>query len=268
MISILILITEGLSASVFFTYDLQNIFRTDILNSYAVYNPTFPAGQDTVSKWVKSNTDVKVNTLTLADVSFSRRNGLYGKIDYHKVSGDHEITANALGYFDQYTIEGILQPTKHLNMGLRANYIYKQKYIAEVTGVISGSTKLQETAPWSFSPGIGLGWILTKESFLENSSDINYLKLRANFAMTSNDEGLNVYFPGHDLYLASSAFPYNNGGGTGNSYLINLGNSNLGPEKRINFNLGFDGLLLNNKLALEGSWFYYKTSDVGASVGP
>lgn len=253
-------ITDGLSASVFFTYDLQNIFKTDILNSYAVYKPNYLA--DTINSWSKYNVDVKVNTLTLSDVSFSRRNGLYGKIDYHKVSGDHEFTANALGYWDQYTIEGILQPTKHLNFGLRANYIYKQKFIAELTGVVSGSTKLSETTPWAFSPGIGLGWILSREGFLQNSSGINYLKLRANIAMTNNDEGLNVYFPGHDLYLASSAYSYNHGGGSGNSYLMSLGNPNLGFEKRLNLNLGFDAILLNDKLALEGTMFYYKTYDI------
>jgi hypothetical protein len=41
-----------------------------------------------------------------------------------------------------------------------------------------------------------------------------------------------------------------------------MGNPNLGFEKRMNISLGFDGLFLQNKLALEGSVFYYKTSDV------
>ena len=255
-------ITEGLSASVFFTYDLENIFRTDIMNSYAIYNPIYPAGQDTISSWKKSNIDAKVNTQTLSDVSFSRRNALYGKIDYHKVSGDNEITANAIGYFDQYTLEGVLQPTKHMNIGIRANYMYKQKYIAEITGLVSGSTKLNETAPWVFSPGVGLGWILSNESFLENNQSINYLKLRANMALTNNEEGLNVYYAGHDYYTQSSTFSYNHGLGTAYSRLMYLGNPDLGYEKRFNSNLGFDALLLNNKLTLEGSWFYYKTSDV------
>ena len=255
-------ITEGLTGSVFFTYDLENIFQTDILNSYSVYNPSYSATADTINGWAKSNVDVKVNNQTLSDVSFSRRNALYGKIDYHKVLGDHEITANALGYFDQYTLEGILQPTKHLNMGLRANYMYKQKFLAEVTGVVSASTKLRETTPWGFSPGLGLGWIISKESFLQNISSINYLKIRANIAMTNNDEGLNDYYTGHNYYLSSSTYTYNQGGGSGLSYLLKLGNPNLGFEKRMNVNLGFDGLFLNNKLSLEGSWFYYKTSDV------
>jgi outer membrane receptor protein involved in Fe transport len=253
-------ITKGLTASVFFTYDLQNIFRTDILNSYAVYQPVY--GADTISSWNKPGIDVKRNDQTLSDVSFSRRNGLYGKADYHKLSGDHEITLNALGYFDQYALEGVLQPTKHLNMGVRANYNYKNRYIAELTGVVSGSVKLAATDKWSISPGLGLGWVVSEESFLNGTSLIDYLKLRTNLALTQNDESLPVYFSGNNFYTAGTSYLYNYGAGSNSSYLISLGNLNLGPEKRLNYNLGFDGILLNNKLNVEGSYFFYKTYDV------
>jgi TonB-linked SusC/RagA family outer membrane protein len=254
-------ILEGLKASVFFTYDLQNVFRTDIMNSYAVYSPNY-AADNSISSWTKTNVDVKVNTQTLSDVSFSRRNGLYGKVDYHKLSGDHELTVNALGYFDQYSMEGILQPTRHLNFGVSANYNYKGKYIAELTGVASGSVKLSETDKWGFSPGLGLGWIISKEDFLSGNANINYLKIRTNVALTNSDERLNVYFPGHDFYTAGLMFYYNQGSGYNNANLINLGNANLRFEKRLNYTLGFDGLFLNSKLAIEGSYFYYKNYNV------
>ena len=249
-------LVDGLKASVFFTYDLENVFRTDIMNSYAVYKPIYTGS--TISSWAKSNVDVKVNAQTLSDVSFSRRNGLYGKVDYHKLSGDHEITVNALGYFDQFAMENILQPARHLNIGLRANYSYKEKYIAELTGVLSGSVKLSETDKWGFSPGLGLGWIVSEEGFLNGNSLIDYLKVRTNLALTNSDEGLNVYFPGHDFYSAGTTFYFNHGtGSTGNyntSYLLNLGNPKLGFEKRFNYNLGFDALLMNSKLGIEGSY--------------
>jgi TonB-linked SusC/RagA family outer membrane protein len=253
-------LAKGLTASVFFTYDLQNIFRTDIMNSYAVYKPTYTG--DVITSWAKSNVDVKVNNQTLSDVSFTRRNALYGKADYHKQSGDHEITLNALGYFDQYSLEGILQPSKHLNMGLRANYIFKQKYIAEFTGVLSGSVKLKETNKWGMSPGLGLGWVVSKEGFLNGSSLVDYLKIRTNIALTKHDEGLNVYYSGHDFYSSGSTFVYNQGAASNTSFLLSLGNPNLKFEKRLNWNLGFDGFLMKTRLGIEGSYFYYKTFDV------
>lgn len=258
-------ITEGLKASVFFSYDLQNIFRTDIPNSYAVYKPTY-AADNTIASWSKYNVDAKVNTMNLSDLSFSRRNGLYGKIDYHKVSGDNEITINGLGYYDQYALEGILQPLKHINLGLRANYNYKAKYIVEFAGLVNGSIKLAQTDRWGVSPALGLGWVASEESFLKDNSLINYLKVRANIALTNNDENLSAYYSGHDNYVAGPTFYYNHGSGTTGSYnlsyLLNLGNPDLGFEKRLNYNLGFESLLLDQKLGFEGSYFFYKTYDV------
>lgn len=253
-------ITEGLTASVFFTYDLQNIFRTDIPNSYAVYKPTYTVND--ITSWSKYNVDAKVNTMNLSDVSFSRRNGLYGKIDYHKVTGDHELTINGLSYFDQYSQEGIRQPLKHVNMGVRANYSYKQKYIAELTGMVNGSIKLSQTDKWGISPGLGLGWIASEEGFLSSNALINYLKVRTNIALTNNDELLNVYTPGINFYTAGPVFAYNHAAGYNASYLLNLGNPDLGFEKRLNYNLGFESILLDNKLGFEASYFYYKTFDV------
>jgi TonB-linked SusC/RagA family outer membrane protein len=253
-------LTKGLTASLFLTYDLQNIFRTDILNSYAVYQPNYKA--DTISSWSKYNVDVKVNTQTLSDVSFLRKNGIYGKIDYHRLFGAHEVSANAIGYFDQYSLEGVLQPTKHLNFALRANYNYKEKYIAEFTGVVMGSTKLNETQQWGFAPGMGLGWVVSEEGFLNGNSFVNYLKLRTNIALTNNDEYLNSYFPGHDIYTTSTQYNYNNGAAYNKSVLLSLGNQNLGFEKRLNYNIGFDAFLLDTKIGIEGAYFYYKTYDV------
>jgi TonB-linked SusC/RagA family outer membrane protein len=253
-------LAKGLTANLFYTYDLQNIFQTDILNSYAVYKPNYLA--DTINSWSKSNIDVKVNTQTLSDVTFSRRNGLYGKLDYKRVFGDHEITLNGLGYYDQYTLESVLQPTKHLNFGLRANYNYKKKIIAEFTGVASGSVKFYNNKPWTFSPGLGLAWIVTEESFLKDNSLLNYLKIRANWAQVKSDEGLPAYYTSNDVYSASTSYIYNHGLGSNLSQLIMVGNPNLGYEKRMNFNIGFDGFLIHNKLGIEGSYFFNKTSDV------
>ncbi|MDQ1297455.1 MAG: hypothetical protein QG611_1437, partial [Bacteroidota bacterium] len=252
-------LTRGLTASLFFTYDLQSIFRTDILNTYAVYQPIY--ADDTITSWSKTNVDLKVNTQTLSDVSFSRRNGLYGKADYHRGSGDHEINATAMGYFDQSVFEGVLQPTKHINFGVCANYNYKKKYIAELTGVVSGSVKLHETSPWGISPGLGLGWIVTEESFLENNSRVNYLKLRANWALMNSDEGLSVYNAGHNIYNSGSTFYYYHSAANNKLFLVSLGNPNLGFEKRSNFTFGFDGITLNSKLRVEATYFYYKDYD-------
>jgi hypothetical protein len=107
-----------------------------------------------------------------------------------------------------------------------------------------------------------LGWIVSEEGFLSGSSLLDYLKIRTNIALTNNDEGLNIYFPGHDFYTSSATYFYNQGAASNTSFLLSLGNPNLKFEKRLNYTLGFDGLLMKSKLGIEGSYFYYKTYDV------
>ncbi len=101
---------------------------------------------------------------------YYRRFGLFGTLDYNRIFGDHEINAVALAYSDQYFVEAVLQPTKHLHFGIRSNYMFRKKYVAELTGVYAGSVKLFEAQRWAFSPGLGLGWIMTEEDFMQNTS--------------------------------------------------------------------------------------------------
>jgi len=253
-------VTEGLSAKAYLLFDMNNTFREDLLNSYAVYKPNYTV--DTLTSFTKYNTDVKVDTRTVSDAYYYRRYGAYGTVDYHRVFGDHEITANALAYRNEYTTEGVYQPSRFVHFGLRANYMFRNKYIAELTGVYAGSGKLLDTDPYAFSPGIGLGWIISEESFLNDNPVINYLKIRTNWALNNTDENLTDYNLGHDYFVSSTAYPYNDGGYTNNSRVLYTGNDNIGWEKISNFNIGFESRLLDYKLGVEASYFYFKTFDL------
>ena len=252
-------ITEGLKAKAYFSFDMYNLYIEDILNSYAVYNPVYDEGA--IESWNKYKTDVKVASRTVSDAYYYRRFGLFGTLDYNKIVGDHEINAVALAYSDQYFVEAVLQPAKHLHFGIRTNYMFRKKYVAELTGVYAGSVKLFEAQRWAFSPGLGLGWIMTEEDFMQNISLLDYLKIRASWALNHTDESLN-YKLGRDYYTSGSNYSYSQGtySNTGRNLLV--GNPDLGWEKIMNYNLGFESMLLDYKLGVEGSYFYNKYYDV------
>ncbi len=254
-------ITPGLSASGFLTFNMYNLFLADIINSYAVYRPNYAA--DTIASWSKYGTDIKVERQTLSDVYFYRRNGAFGTIDYNRIFNDkHNVTINSVAYRDEYSVEGATQLTKHLHFGLRANYMYDNKYIIELTGVNTGSVKLFETNPWAFSPGIGLAWIISEENFLKNNSLIDFLKVRSNWGVINTDENLSGYYLSRNLYTASGTYYYNQTTNSNTGRLITLGNSNVSFEKKMNFNLGFESMLFDYKVGVEGGYFYYKNYDV------
>lgn len=254
-------IVQGLSASGNLSFDVYNILQLDINNSYAVYRPNYAA--DTVRNFTKYKNDQKVQEQTLSSVTFYRRNSVYGTLDYHRIFKDkHNVTINGLAYRDEYITEAVIQPTKHLHFGIRANYTYDNKYIAELTGVYTGSVKLYWSTPWAFTPGIGLGWILSEENFLKDNSLINYLKLRTNFAVINTDEALTSYRLGQNLFTSSGTFYFNEGNNYNFGRVLSLGNPSIGFEKKMNYNLGFESMLLDYKLGFEASYFYYKNYDM------
>jgi len=251
-------ITEGLKAKAYFSFDMYNQYIEDILNSYAVYNPVYDVGS--IESWDKYKTDVKVASRTVSDAYYYRRFGLFGTLDYNRTFGEHEINAVALAYSDQYFVEAVLQPAKHLHFGVRTNYMFRKKYIAELTGVYAGSVKLFEAQRWAFSPGLGLGWIMTEEDFMQNVSLLDYLKVRASWALNHTDESVN-YKLGRDYYTSGSTFSYSQGTYSNPGRNLLVGNPDLGWEKILNYSLGFESMLFDYKLGVEGSYFYNKYYD-------
>ncbi len=248
-------LTSGLTASVYFSFDMFNMFKTDLLNSYAVYQPVYNADSVSVAKY---GVDSKVDAMSVTDDYYYRQTGIYGTLNYDRHFGDHALRVTALGYRDQYNVEGILQPTKHLQFGMRADYVYKEKFIAELTGVMAGSTKLYETVPWATSPGASLAWIVSEEDFLQNNAHINYLKLRANWAINNTDESIGNFYLGRDYYEESTVYYYNQSLAENSARILYTGNSNLGWEKNMNIDLGFESALFDYKVGFEAAYFYNK----------
>lgn len=69
----------------------------------------------------------------------------------------------------------------------RINYQFKDKYL--FTGIIraDGSTKFGDNNKYGYFPSFSGAWVVSKEPFLQNSF-FNYLKLRAGWGQTGNQE--------------------------------------------------------------------------------
>ncbi|WP_282179737.1 SusC/RagA family TonB-linked outer membrane protein [Maribacter stanieri] len=66
----------------------------------------------------------------------------------------------------------------------RVAYNYDSKYLLYGTFRADGTSKYQEK--WGYFPTVGVGWVVSEESFLENSNVINFLKLRASWGELGN----------------------------------------------------------------------------------
>ena len=140
-----------------------------------------------------------------------------------------------------------------LNYFGRINYVYSEKYLAEVVWRYDGSQIFDEDYRYGFFPGLSLGWLLSEESFMQGNSFFNRLKLRASYGTMGNDRIAQYQ------YLASFGF--------GESYIFGLTNETKSirptsvPNKGVswevakNMNVGVDGVALDGAINFELDYF-------------
>ncbi|MBO4586136.1 MAG: SusC/RagA family TonB-linked outer membrane protein, partial [Bacteroidales bacterium] len=145
----------------------------------------------------------------------------------------------------------------------RVRYNYDEKYMAEFTGRYDGSYKFagMSSTRWGFFPSASLGWVLSKEDFLQDASAwLDNMKLRASVGLLGND-GVSAFMflskydlSGKVVYPGSAAVP---------SYATSgVPNKDLTWEKTLSWNLGYDFSLLGGLLGMELDAFYNYTYDI------
>jgi TonB-linked SusC/RagA family outer membrane protein len=157
----------------------------------------------------------------------------------------------------QYNLSGIIS-----YMG-RVIYSYDDKYMLSATYRTDGSSRLAAGHKWHSYPAVSVGWNLHKESFMENVSSINSLKLRVGYGQTAN-QSINPY---STLGLLATR-PYNFGDAYDVGYYVSeLPNPNLGWEYSETTNFGLDFSLLKNRLWGTFEAYITNTKDVLLRVG-
>ncbi|MEO9003280.1 MAG: SusC/RagA family TonB-linked outer membrane protein, partial [Ginsengibacter sp.] len=135
----------------------------------------------------------------------------------------------------------------------RANYRYKDKYLAGISVRRDGSSVFTPTYRWGNFIALSAGWIVSDETFMEGFGANNFLKLRGSYGQTGNASipgGLNVTnYSGGYGYGSSDIL------GTDGTLVSSIGVKNLVWEKTNNLDVGVDFGFLNHRI--DGSLAYY-----------
>ncbi|WP_227021056.1 SusC/RagA family TonB-linked outer membrane protein [Arenibacter algicola] len=127
----------------------------------------------------------------------------------------------------------------------RFQYVFNSKYLLTATMRADGASNFATNKKWGYFPSVALGWIITEESFMDNSSDIiSNLKLRGGYGQTGNNAIGHRSLAG---YTTGRNYAFNNLFQTG-VYADQLGNPDLSWETSTEINLGLDFGILNNRL--------------------
>lgn len=151
------------------------------------------------------------------------------------------------GYRYDYSLIGYL---------LRAEYNYKSKYFVSGSYRRDGSSRFAPETRWGNFWSVGASWRIEKENFMAATEDwLSALTLKASYGAQGNDD-LGTYYASNGLYAITS--------NTGESALVSdrLATPNLKWETNLNFNIGLDFSLWNNRLAGSFDFFQRKSKDL------
>lgn len=250
-------IIKGLAFHTNVSFDYYTTYDQTIKREYSVYDPIWKAGVDSIISLEKNGNDVNTGSQNIGNAAYMRRIGFYGMFDYDRTfGGTHHFSGSLIGYGNRYKIEGNLQGTRNVNLGLRVAYDYKNKFLVDFSSAYVSSAKLPEGNRTAFSPSLGLGWVIASDDVKTAASTVNYLKLRASAGRMHSDAGISGFYYYDNVYGGSGSYAWNDGGWSNTGTIsINGGNNSLGFEYREELNVGLEGILFNHKLSFDANVF-------------
>ena len=139
----------------------------------------------------------------------------------------------------------------------RLNYIFRDKYLLGATVRRDGSSRFGENNRYGIFPSASLGWRISEESFMQNLSAIDDLKLRASAGRTGNQSIGNYIAQG--LYESGQ----NYAGLAGISPTVTgLSNRDLSWESTLQYNLGLDITMLDQRVNILADYYHKRTEDL------
>jgi TonB-linked SusC/RagA family outer membrane protein len=145
----------------------------------------------------------------------------------------------------------------------RLTYNYAGKYYLTANFRADGSSKLAPGKKWGYFPSFSAAWRISAESFMQNITWLQDLKLRGGWGQTGNQSGIGDY-----AYLQLYNIVRQNWWETGKSNAVptltpaNMKNVDLTWETTSQSNLGVDLSVLKGRLTFTADAYYKYTTNL------
>ncbi|WP_245916981.1 SusC/RagA family TonB-linked outer membrane protein [Mucilaginibacter yixingensis] len=148
----------------------------------------------------------------------------------------------------------------------RLIYSYADKYLLTATIRRDGSSKFDKSGRYGTFPSVALGWKISEEDFLKNNPVLSNLKLRVEYGVTGNQDGIGNYDYLADYTLSGKTGSYQ----LGNTYYQGYRPSPYYPgrtwEQTATANVGFDYGFLEDRITGSIDYFHRKTTHLLAVI--
>lgn len=255
-------ILKGLTFQTRFAIDYATSYSKFYSNSYATFNPTWinVNGEDKITGLTKYGNDYS-DGVQYVSGSWNRQTiSFSSQFNYAKsIENKHNINAMLVAAGYQQGESGVYHKTSNVNLGIQLDYDFMKKYYVSFGGALVHSARLPKNNRNAFSPALTLGWRLSNEKFLSNSSVVDDLLLTASASILHTDLDIS------DYYMYESTYDQNNGSwwGWADSGLNRAteskrgANHNLDFIKKKEFNIGIRGSLFDKMLSFDVSYFMH-----------
>lgn len=225
-----------------------NLSQRHVANAFATYHDKFGGNHD-----VKVMAGANYENMYYKK-NYMRRYGLLSDdlADFNLAVGDQYYTS---GGQDRYIVMGFF---------FRANYGFKDRYLAEVSGRYDGSSRFAKGHRFGFFPSASIGWRISEEPFFAPARDlVNNLKLRFSYGGLGNQAAVG-YYDYIQTISTSSQMSYSFGDGQKAYYAqeTNPNSTDLTWEKVYTANLGLDLSMFKGKLSATIDGYIRDTKDM------
>ncbi|MEH6681762.1 MAG: TonB-dependent receptor [Sediminicola sp.] len=142
----------------------------------------------------------------------------------------------------------------------RVSYIYDNRYLLYATYRADGTNKYQEK--WGYFPTVGVGWVLSEESFMQNNGLFDFLKLRGSWGKLGNDK-----VPSSGGSITSDVVTTALGDVEYSGINTNSDFTALKWEVTEEINGGISATLFDSNLGLEADYYIRETQNAVIPVG-
>lgn len=230
----------------YYGYTVNTGGNTEI-NHYRTSSTNFQQLLNYAQSFNRHSVDILLGHEYTKDVS-TKVGGVRSKIanfeDNTELGGAIIMNSNT-SYKSMYNVEGYF---------LRAQYDYDNKYFANASFRLDGSSNFHPDHRWGKFWSLGAAWIITKEDWMPQSSILNMLKFKASYGEQGND--------GIGSFRYIDLYDINNSNDDISFSFDSKGNPDITWETVGNFNTGFEFSLFNSRLNGGLEYYYRKTSDM------
>jgi TonB-linked SusC/RagA family outer membrane protein len=143
----------------------------------------------------------------------------------------------------------------------RLEYAFNDKYLLSGSIRKEGISVFQASKQWGIFPAVSVGWIMSKETFMNNIKFVNLLKLRGGYGEVGNGAGGDYNY----ISFLPNSYPFGDVSQPGTSVGF-LPDYNLTWETMTEVDLGADFTIANNHISGTLDFYNRRSVDVKLNV--